>query len=69
MCHSDQTYSDEIINEKITDHINYLLLLRAVFEDEKPAYDPDFELEALRQKLVGATDTESYSIPKDNDEE
>lgn len=36
MCHDDVTgYSEEKWNEKITDHINYLLLLRAViFEEE-----------------------------------
>lgn len=30
----DILYSAEIWNEKITDHINYLLLLRAIIEEE-----------------------------------
>ena len=36
MCHDlQQSFSEEMWNEKITDHINYLLLLRAViFEEE-----------------------------------
>lgn len=37
MCHSDQVYSDELWDEKITDHINYLLLLKAVTKEEKDA--------------------------------
>lgn len=38
MCNNPgTTYSDEMINEKIGDHINYLLLLRAVFEEETQA--------------------------------
>lgn len=35
MCNTDIDYSDELWNEKITDHINYLLLLRAVVAEEK----------------------------------
>ena len=36
MCHySHITYPDEVWDEKIHDHINYLLLLRAIIEDEK----------------------------------
>lgn len=34
MCNSEETFSDEKWNEKITDHINYLLILKAVVEDE-----------------------------------
>jgi len=34
MCWSKETFSEEQWNEKITDHINYLLLLRAVVDDE-----------------------------------
>ena len=35
MCNSGNDYPMELLNEKITDHINYLLLLRAVVEEEK----------------------------------
>lgn len=67
MCNNpEKVYSDEVINEKIGDHINYLLLLRAVFEDEKPKDDvselkrtlnivpqTQEDLDALRAKLEG----------------
>ena len=37
MCMDDETiYDSDMINEKIGDHINYLLLLRAIFEEEMP---------------------------------
>lgn len=35
MCNSDETFSREKWNEKITDHINYLLILQAVLYDER----------------------------------
>lgn len=35
MCRSGQDYPIELWNEKITDHINYLLLLKAVVTEEK----------------------------------
>lgn len=35
MCRSGQTYSIDLWNEKITDHINYLLLLKALVEEER----------------------------------
>lgn len=34
MCNDDAEYSASYVIEKITDHINYLLLLRAIFEEE-----------------------------------
>jgi hypothetical protein len=33
MCHSDEQFPIELWNEKITDSINYLLLLRALVEE------------------------------------
>ena len=39
MIESGENYSLDIWNEKITDAINYLLLLRAIVEDEKIDYD------------------------------
>jgi len=35
MCYSRRRYSDEMWNEKIGDSINYLLLLRAIVEEDK----------------------------------
>lgn len=35
MCESGLTYSDEIWDEKITDSINYLILLKGILQDEK----------------------------------
>jgi hypothetical protein len=55
----------DVWNEKITDHINYLLLLRAIVEEEvveiasknmSYPYPPRFDdeaLESLREKLSG----------------
>ena len=34
MCRSDKTYPKEMWDEKITDHINYLLLLKALTVEE-----------------------------------
>lgn len=34
MCQSDQTFDMDVWDEKITDHMNYLFLLRAVLQDE-----------------------------------
>jgi len=34
MCHSVRKFSLDKWNEKITDHINYLLLLRCIVEEE-----------------------------------
>ena len=35
MCRSGKDYPIELWNEKITDHINYLLLLKAIVDEEK----------------------------------
>ena len=35
MCNTNLEYTEAVWNEKITDHINYLLLLRAVIEENK----------------------------------
>lgn len=42
MANSDSISSRELWNEKITDHINYLLLLNAILDEE---YDVQFDLE------------------------
>lgn len=34
MCFSDKNFTPEVWNEKITDHINYLILLKAVVFEE-----------------------------------
>ena len=36
MCQSEQPYTDECWEEKLTDSINYLVLLKGILEDEKP---------------------------------
>ena len=41
MCNSGKEYSEEMWNEKITDSINYLLLLRAMVEKEDVEFDGD----------------------------
>lgn len=35
MCGSEESYSKELWNEKITDSINYLLLLRALIQEDE----------------------------------
>lgn len=47
MAMSDQEYSAEQWDEKIGDHLNYLLILRAMVADERVA--------ALRDKLQGSS--------------
>lgn len=39
MCTSGKTYTEERWNEKITDSINYLLLLRGLIEEETDGQD------------------------------
>lgn len=51
MCESGKEYPIEVWNEKISDHINYLLLLRAVVEDQRKLTNSDEALAALREKL------------------
>lgn len=55
MCESDETFSMDTWNEKITDHINYLLLLRAVVEEEAPVNPSEEALAILREKLTSDT--------------
>jgi hypothetical protein len=59
MMNSGKQYPETVWNEKITDHINYLLLLRAVIEDDHAISEPlttlsnDDALAALKDKLTG----------------
>lgn len=59
MINSGEAYSEEMWDEKIGDHINYLLLLRAtIVEDELVKESDEAALDALREKL---------STPKPNE--
>lgn len=40
MCRDNEPHSMELWDEKITDHINYLLLLKAIVEEQNPPYIP-----------------------------
>jgi hypothetical protein len=63
MCESGQEYPIDVWNEKISDHINYLLLLRAVIEEQEQnkviagdtdsLYSSDQALGILRERLRG----------------
>lgn len=55
MLMSDQPYSAELWTEKITDHINYLLILQAVLAEERNYLGLDREEVAVRN-LIGATE-------------
>lgn len=41
MCLGDLDFDMDVWDEKITDHINYLLLLRAVVEEESPKMESE----------------------------
>ena len=63
MINSGQKYSMEQWNEKITDHINYLLLLKSVVVEEQG----DDALAVLREKLMSVPKTEVVAeFPKTN---
>lgn len=63
LCDATDVGSLEVWNEKLTDHINYLLLLRAIVEEESkdqltggncaPESVSEGALAALREKLTG----------------
>jgi hypothetical protein len=53
MIHEDTTQPISVWEEKIMDHINYLLNLRALVAEEQETLSSDEALAALRQKLQG----------------
>ena len=57
MCNTSELFTEEQWNEKITDHINYLLLLRAVVQEDELDIrtSSDVALADLREKLTGDT--------------
>lgn len=58
MINSNFDYPVEVWTEKITDHINYLLLLKAMVVEESSFFeDVDGDLEAIRKKLAGEDET------------
>lgn len=56
MCESGKEYPIDVWDEKISDHINYLLLLRAVVEEQRTLGKSDEALAALRERLRLAPD-------------
>lgn len=58
MCHSDEPHTISEWEEKITDHINYLLNLRAIVEEEASTngHDSDMAISKLRRKLLAGDD-------------
>ena len=55
MCRDGKRYPEDLWNEKITDHINYLLLLRALITEDEMHYDEedmDFNKEPVTSKEV-----------------
>lgn len=58
---STESYSDAVWDEKITDHMNYLILLRAIIEEEKSdkvmtAEDYASRINAAREKVAQSVD-------------
>ena len=72
MLNGDDTHSMDLWDEKITDHINYLLLLRAVVIEGKreQSEEPDFklrrEVEALKL-LINAEEQQRAEARQTND--
>lgn len=79
MCRSGNDYPIELWNEKITDHINYLLLLKAIIIDKKNSQaikenlkdlTPDsvigfFHLDdGFKNRIKEATDSEKQNLAK-----
>jgi len=52
MCESGEEYPIEVWNEKISDHINYLLLLRAVVEEQRILNGSEEAVKILKEKLT-----------------
>lgn len=52
MIHEDSEQPIAVWEEKIMDHINYLLNLRAIVEEEQGVATSEAALEALRKKLT-----------------
>lgn len=53
MCRSGQSYPIELWSEKITDHINYLLLLKAAVVEELMSHEDPPEGEPYKEKQDG----------------
>lgn len=49
MCESGKEYPIEVWDEKITDHINYLILLRAIVEEQRALTQSEEALKALKK--------------------
>lgn len=62
MCWDENTFDLDIWNEKITDNINYLLLLRAVVEDEQEGKEY-VELHADNEVFRVETGRKKYKMP------
>lgn len=62
MCESGLDYPIEVWNEKISDHINYLLLLRALVEEQRTLSNSEEALAALREKLQSGPEMEPTPI-------
>ncbi|QDH47953.1 hypothetical protein PQB78_gp40 [Arthrobacter phage Xenomorph] len=54
MCNSNDIFGEELWNEKITDHINYLLLLQAVVTEEREKMQEELSVVALESNIAYA---------------
>lgn len=74
MCRSGKDYPIELWNEKITDHINYLLLLKAIVEEDHWHETLGNEGEKIVKKLNRMAENSIYGLittkdPEDPNEE
>ena len=63
MIQEDSTQPIAVWEEKIMDHINYLLNLRALIAEEQETLSSDEALAALRKKLQGEPNVIIHEIP------
>jgi hypothetical protein len=63
MIHEDSTMPVAVWEEKIMDHINYLLNLRALVAEEQETLSSDEALAALREKLQGEPNVILHDTP------
>lgn len=64
MIHEDTTQPISVWEEKIMDHINYLLNLRAIVAEEQETLSSDEALAALREKLQREPNVIVHNTPE-----
>ena len=61
MCGSTETFTIEQWSEKITDHINYLVILRAIVQEMKEAENAEQNAEHVSPPLFNPSDIPNFN--------